>query len=225
MKTIGKIAALAMTLSLALVLSACGGNAASSSASASSSAASGSSAASAAASSASSSASSTSTADAKVYTNDAFGIEFNLIDGWAFQDPSNSKNSSTSVMTITEGEAIDMLALSDDGKTGVIVGIVSPNEETKGMTADDMLKKQTEAFQNALKEANTSFTSSDAEVTFEGISRKIPASITTINAEGSTGVIGIAVAEQDGYFMDIMVTGTNEDDVLNAFKNFKATRE
>jgi len=230
MKTIGKIAALAMTLSLAFVLTACGG---SSSSSAASSASASASSASAAASSASAAASSASTAASSAaasssaeapdtYRNEAFGIEFNLPEGWKFVSASDLKDMNSVVSSVTGNEGVDMIATNADGSTAVIVGIVEPSSETSGKTAEDFLKTQVDQLTQAMQGGNYAYTSTDAEITFNGMTRTLPANIASITVEGQTLVMGQAAAEKEGYFLDIAVVSTSEDAVMKTFEAFKA---
>lgn len=228
MKTIGKIAALAMTLSLAFVLTACGGSASSSAAASSASASASAAASSAAASSvatssaASSAASSAVPADADTYTNEAFGIKYNLPDGWKFVDASTLKDMNSVVSSVTGSESMDMIAAASDGSAAVMVGVVEPSSATSGKTAEQFLQSQTEEMTKALEGSNFAYTSNSAEVTFNGLTRTLPANITSITVEGNTIVLGQAVAEKDGYFLDVIVTGASEDAVLKAFESFAA---
>jgi len=229
MKTIGKIAALAMTLSLAFVLTACGGSASSSaaasSAASSSTASSSAATSSSAAASSASAASSSSTENATVYTNEAFGIEYVLPDGWTFADASMLKQLNSPLSTTASADAVDMLAVSPTGSPTVMVAIIKPSSETSGKTAEDLLKAQVEEMQKGLEGSSYSYTSKEAEVTFNGLTRTLPANFTTITIEGTSIVMGQAVAEKDGYFMEIVVAGSTEDEVVNAFTNFKAVSE
>jgi len=229
MKTIGKIAALAMTLSLAFVLTACGGSASSSaaasSAASSSTASSSAATSSSAAASSASAASSSSTENATVYTNEAFGIEYVLPDGWTFADASMLKQLNSPLSTTASADAVDMLAVSPTGSPTVMVAIIKPSSETSGKTAEDLLKAQVEEMQKGLEGSSYSYTSKEAEVTFNGLTRTLPANFTTITIEGTSIVMGQAVAEKDGYFMEIVVAGSTEDEVVNAFTNFKAISE
>lgn len=230
MKAIGKIAALAMTLSLAFVLTACGG---SSSSSAASSASASASSASVAASSASAAASSASTAASSAaasssaeapdtYRNEAFGIEFNLPEGWKFVSASDLKDMNSVVSSVTGNEGVDMIATNADGSTAVIVGIVEPSSETSGKTAEDFLKTQVDQLTQAMQGGNYAYTSTDAEITFNGMTRTLPANIASITVEGQTLVMGQAAAEKEGYFLDIAVVSTSEDAVMKTFEAFKA---
>lgn len=229
MKTIGKIAALAMTLSLAFVLTACGGSASSSAAASStassSTAASSAAALSSAAASSASAAASSSTENATVYTNEGFGIEYVLPDGWTFADASMLKQINSPLSTTASADAVDMLAVSPTGSPTVMVAIIKPSSETSGKTAEDLLKAQVEEMQKGLEGSSYSYTSKEAEVTFNGLTRTLPANFTTITIEGTSIVMGQAVAEKDGYFMEIVVAGSTEDEVVNAFTNFKAISE
>lgn len=222
MKTIGKIAALAMTLALAGVLTACGGGASSSAASSSASASSASAAASSASAATSNASASASSEAPDVYTNEAFGLRFYLPDGWKFTDAESLKSMNSVVTSAAGSENLDMVAVSSDGKTSVLIGIIEPSDATKGKTAQDILKAQADELTKALEGSNYAFESKEAEVTFDGLDRTLPANITTMTVEGTTIAIGQAVAEKDGYFLDIVAAGSSEDDVLNAFKAFKA---
>ena len=195
MKTIGKIAALAMTLALAGVLTACGGGASSSAASSSASASSASAAASSASAATSSASASASSEAPDVYTNEAFGLRFYLPDGWKFTDAESLKSMNSVVTSAAGSENLDMVAVSSDGKTSVLIGIIEPSDATKGKTAQDILKAQADELTKALEGSNYAFESKEAEVTFDGLDRTLPANITTMTVEGTTIAIGQAVAE------------------------------
>lgn len=130
MKAYGKIAVLALTLAMALALTACGGSGSSSSAAASgsASAASTSAAASDSASAASESAGSASaaasassaaakyesgTVQGDAYTNELFGVQFTLPEGFAFYDEAQMADMNKLVGEITSDE--DILAALESG--------------------------------------------------------------------------------------------------------------
>lgn len=237
MKTIGKIAVLGMTLSLAFVLSACGGSASSSAASSSAAASSASASASAAsasaasASAASASAASASAASASAastattYTNAAFGLDYYLPAGWTFSDAATLQQMNSPVASAASSSAIDMVAVAADAKTAVIVALVEPGMAGTAKTAEEFLQAQVDAMTQSLAGSNYAYTSTSADITFNGMARTLPANIMNITADGNSLVIGQAVAEKDGYFLDVIVTGATEDDVTNAFKAFTATAE
>ena len=123
MKTVGKIAALAVTLALAGVLTACSGSASSGSASASASASAASASASAAASSASASAAASSAAasDFKVgteqagtYANEFFGVKLVLPEGFSFYDDAQMAELNKSVGELQTDE--DIVKALESGK-------------------------------------------------------------------------------------------------------------
>jgi len=118
-----------------------------------------------------------------------------------------------------------MVAVSSDGNTSAIIAIVEPSSETAGMTAESFLKAQTERMQSSLSGSNYSYTTVDGDIVFDGSSTKLPANTTTITVDGKTLVVGQAVAEKNGYFLDALVTSTSEDAVLNTFQTFKAKTE
>ncbi len=222
MRTIGKIATLAMMLSLTLVLTACGGNASSSaaSASASASAASNSTAASSASAS-TSSATSSSAATADTYENEFFGIAFNLPKGWSFTDTKTLQGINSVIATASQNAELDMVAMNADQSQIVIVSIEAPDSANTGMTAEKYLEAQNEQVKSAL-DGNYTYSTVSATITFEGISRELPASITTLNVNGTQLCICQAVAEKDGYFFNAIAMGANQDEVSSAFENFKA---
>ena len=248
MKTMGKIAALAMTLSLAFVLSACGGNAASSAASSASASAAPESAATsaeaapasesaaadetaspaaegAAAESAVASTASTETATADEYENEFFGLKYSLPEGWSFSDAAALQSTNSPVANAANSDAIDMVATSADKASSVIVAIMKPGEVTTAKSAQEFLASQVEQMTSSLDGSNFSYTSNGATVTFDGLARELPANVTTVTVEGQTLVIGQAVAEKEGAFLDVLVTGKSEDEVMSAFKSFAATAE
>ena len=252
MKTIGKIAVLAMTLSLAFVLTACGGSSSSSaassasasassasaSASASSEAASSESAAassesaaassesasatseSAAASSesasesASASSSSSDSADADTYVNEFFGLQFDKPADWKFV---STEDINGPVSSLSANAHVDMLAASSDAASSVVV---TTEADAKG-TAEEQLKAEREQIESAMT-GDYDMRTTDATITFEGYDMEIPASFSTINANGTTICIGIAVEEKDGNLLEIIAMGADEDSVEKSFKNFKA---
>jgi len=227
MKNVGKIAALVMIMSLAFVLTACGSSASSSAASSSASSASASSAASAASASASAASSSTS-ADATTatsYVNEYFGLEYTLPEGWEFADPAALKEMNTAVTSVTNNEGLAMIATNPTTGAMVIVGVVEASPETAGKTAQDQLNSQVEELQEGLKTAGIDHMSTDAEVTFNGLTRTLPANFTTMEIAGQKLVLGMAVAEKEGSFLDIVAAGTSEEEVQNSFTAFRAAAE
>ena len=238
MKAIVKIAALAMTLALAFVLTACGGSASSSaasssgsaSASAASASAASSPAASAAASSASASAASESAssasaiADADTYKNEYFGIQFDLPEGWAFVDVSTFSSTSGPLASAAENASLDMIAGTPDGSNMVVVGIEEPNDTTAGKTAEEILAAQVQKMTETL-EGNFNYTSTDATITFNGLNREIPANITDLTINDAHLFLCQAVAEKDGAFLNIVTMGTSEEDATNVISHFKALSE
>ena len=228
MKTVGKITTLAASLSLSFVLAACGGSSSSSSASSSASSASDSAAASSVSSettsSVATSASSSSSVDlsqATTYENEAFGIKYDLPEGWKFTDAASLAETSSVIRSAASSSAIDMVATNADNTTNVILAVIDPSEETAGKSAEDFLKAQTDAMQEGL-EGNFSYVSDEAEITFNGIDRKLPAMLTTITENGKTLVVCQAVAEKDGHYLNFLSVGTTKDDVLDSFSSFRS---
>lgn len=235
MKTIVKVAALAMTLSLAFVLTACGGSAsssaASSSASASASSASASaaspsaSAASASASAASASASSASAVtDADTYTNEFFGLQFNLPAGWSFVDTAALTQANDAIAAASQGSEIDMVAMNAEKNQIVVVGVEAASEKTAGKTVEQYLEAEGEDLKVSLGN-NYSLTSTTGEVTFEGIERTLPATITTVDVNGVQLVIGQTAAEKDGSFFNAIAMGSSQEEVATALGCFSSAVE
>ena len=228
MKTIGKIAALAMTLSLAFVLTACGGSASSSAASSSASASAASSSASASAESAYASAesasASTAAADADVYENKFFSINYHLPEGWSFADVSAIKGNNDVISKASENAELDMVAVNADQSQIVVVGIESPSDENAGKTAEDYLDAQVEAMESAL-EGNYSYSTTSASITFEGIERELPAAVTNLDVNGAKLSICHAVAEKEGAFFNVIAMGATQDEVVKAFESFAAVTQ
>ena len=226
MKTPGNIAALATSLSLSLALVACGG-AASSSASSSAVSASDSAAAASSSSAATDSTSSSSVdaSEADAYTNKDFGIGFVLPEGWKFADVASIQETNGTIASATNGTSIDMVATNEAAGTSLIVAIVEPSDETAGKTAEDILKSQVDEMEKKLKDNNVSYTADEAEIEFNGLDRKLPANIATITQNGQELTIAQAVADKDGYFMDIVSLGTSKDEVLNSFSSFRSAAE
>ena len=224
MKTVSKVAVLAMTLALAGALTACGSNASSSAAAssaASSSAAASSAAASSAAASTSASAASASTTSASasseapdLYQNEFFGIDFELPAGWKFVDANALSDVNAQIASAAGNGEIDMVAASGDGTSLVIVTI----EDAAGQTADAHLEAAVDAILSSAT-GNHSYTSESATVSFGD--RQLPASITKLATDGTEVWIGQACDGKDNYFFDITVLGTSEDSVMNTFSAFK----
>ena len=139
-------------------------------------------------------------------------------------DAESLAKTNASVSKLTSDDSVDMVAASADGTTAVIVAVTEPNAQNTGKTAQDFLDAQVKELESGLQ-GTYAYESSSADITFNGMSRTIPAAITTITAEGKTLVIGQAVAEKNGAFLDVIVTGTNEADVTKAFEAFKATAD
>ena len=219
MKTIGKIAALAMVLSLAFVLTACGGSSSSSaasSASASSSSASASASASSASASASASASSdsVSASEADTYVNEYFGIQFNKPADWSFMETADLNGTMSSMAS---NASVDMVAASSDSSSSVVVCT-----ETGGTgTAADRLKEENEQIESSLS-GDYSISTTEATITFEGYTMELPATFATITANGTSFCIGTAFAEKEGNFLEIITFGADEDAATKAFEYFSA---
>ncbi len=218
MRTIGKIATFAVSASLALTLGACGGSASSSSSSAASSSES--------SSAASSSASvSENTTDADHYENKAFGINFRPLEGWTFTDITTLNNSSSPIVSTANSDEIDMVAASPDMKSAAIVAIVPPNDSNAGKTADQVLKEQLEGMKTAFEQKKVDYTIEETEVVFEGLDRKLPGAVITIKSDGQEVVMAQAVAESDGYFMEILVGAQDKDSINQVINQFKAVAQ
>ena len=147
---------------------------------------------------------------------------YDLPEGWSFTDVQKLSQMSTPLTSTANSDAVEMIAASSDGTTAVIVALIPPTNESAGKTAADVLKSQTDQLQASLQSGNFEFTSEDADITFNGLTRTLPANLITVTAEGKTACIAQAVAEKDGYFLDILVSGPSEDAVTGAFKSFKA---
>ena len=240
MKTISKIAVLALTLALAGALSACGSSASSSASAASASNASAS-AASAAASATSASASAAS-ADAassaaaasesaqaagdesSYYKNDFFGIVFNLPEGWTFVDASSLESMNTQLSGLGQGSA-DMIASSDDSSMAVVVTIEEPGESTAGQDAEAHLDAAVDKTLESVQGSNVSYVSNGATVEFEGINREIPAMITKVTSDDAELWIGQACAEVDGAYFNISSVAPTEEDLNAIFTYFSGAAE
>ena len=218
MNKIGKIVILAMTLSLAFVLTACGGGGSSAQSSQESSSAS------ASTSESASAASPAAESSADVYVNDYFGIEYDLPEGWTFEDVSAAIDVEDSVDEALTNSKVDMLAKSADGSQNVIVAVEVANDNTAGKSAEDYLDDRLQGTIDGF-EGNYSYSSSTATITFAGIERALPAFIMEIDSNGTKTVYCQAVAEKDGDFMTMTSVATNEADAEAAFNNFVATSE
>ena len=230
MKTITKIAALAMTLTLAGALTACGSSASSSAASSAASASAASTSAQAASASAaatSSSAAASETASAvgeaveapDTYENEFFGIAFNLPEGWSFIESTALENANAQLAKMAQG-SLDMIAQSADGSAAVVVAIEEASAGNAGQTAETHLEAIVDETVSSVEGSSVSYVSNSATVDFEGVNRSIPATITKMTSDGQEMWIGQACAAVDGNFFDITVIGTSEEAVNQAFTNF-----
>ena len=239
MKTISKIAVLALSLALAGALSACGSSA-SSSASAASATSASTSAASETASAASASASAASTDAASsaaaasesaqaastsdYYKNDYFGIIFNLPEGWTFVDASSIESMNAQLSGLGQGEA-DMIASANDSSMAVVVTVEEPGESTAGQDAETHLDAAVEKTLESVQGSNVSYVSNGATVEFEGVNREIPAMITKVANDGAELWIGQACAEVDGAYFNISIVAPTEEDVNAIFTYFSGAAQ
>ena len=234
MKTISKIAVLALSLALAGALSACGSSASSSASAASASSASASaasetaSAASASASAASTDAASSAAAASEsaqaastsdYYKNDYFGIVFNLPEGWTFVDASSIESMNAQLSGLGQGEA-DMIASANDSSMAVVVTVEEPGESTAGQDAETHLDAAVEKTLESVQGSNVSYVSNGATVEFEGVNREIPAMITKVANDGAELWIGQACAEVDGAYFNISIVAPTEEDINAIFTYF-----
>ena len=238
MKTISKIAVLALSLALAGALSACGSSASSSASAASASSASASaasetaSAASASASAASTDAASSAAASESAqaasasdyYKNDYFGIIFNLPEGWTFVDASSIESMNAQLSGLGQGEA-DMIASANDSSMAVVVTVEEPGESTAGQDAETHLDAAVEKTLESVQGSNVSYVSNGATVEFEGVNREIPAMITKVANDGAELWIGQACAEVDGAYFNISIVAPTEEDVNAIFTYFSGAAE
>ena len=234
MKTISKIAVVALTLALAGALSACGSSASSSASAASTSSASASAASeTASAASASASAASTDAASGAAaasesaqaasasdyYKNDYFGIIFNLPEGWTFVDASSIESMNAQLSGLGQGEA-DMIASANDSSMAVVVTVEEPGESTAGQDAETHLDAAVDKMLESVQGSNVSYVSNGATVEFEGVNREIPAMITKVANDGAELWIGQACAEVDGAYFNISIVAPTEEDINAIFTYF-----
>ena len=238
MKTISKIAVLALSLALAGALSACGSSASSSASAASASSASASaasetaSAASASASAASTDAASSAAASESAqaasasdyYKNDYFGIIFNLPEGWTFVDASSIESMNAQLSGLGQGEA-DMIASANDSSMAVVVTVEEPGESTAGQDAETHLDAAVEKTLESVQGSNVSYVSNGATVEFEGVNREIPAMITKVANDGAELWIGQACAEVDGAYFNISIVAPTEEDINAIFTYFSGAAQ
>ena len=239
MKTISKVAVLALSLALAGALSACWSSA-SSSASAASATSASTSAASETASAASASASAASTDAASsaaaasesaqaastsdYYKNDYFGIIFNLPEGWTFVDASSIESMNAQLSGLGQGEA-DMIASANDSSMAVVVTVEEPGESTAGQDAETHLDAAVEKTLESVQGSNVSYVSNGATVEVEGVNREIPAMITKVANDGAELWIGQACAEVDGAYFNISIVAPTEEDVNAIFTYFSGAAQ
>lgn len=234
MKTIGKIAALAMTVGMALALTACGGSASSSAASSSSASASASSssasttsssasasASASTASASSSAASSASSASADYYENEYFAVSYTLPEGWKFAEDANLSELNSQIAAAASGARIDMAARSADETGLVVFAIEEANAENAGQTPETHLEAEVKQLTDSATSGNVTATTESADLTFEGSDSNIPFMITALNSNGTEYHIGQACMQKDGDFFDILVMGTTEADITNTISGLK----
>lgn len=236
MKTIGKIAALAMTVGMALALTACGGSASSSAASSSSASASASSssasttsssasasasASASTASASSSAASSASSASADYYENEYFAVSYTLPEGWKFAEDANLSELNSQIAAATSGARIDMAARSADETGLVVFAIEEANAENAGQTPETHLEAEVKQLTDSATSGNVTATTESADLTFEGSDSNIPFMITALNSNGTEYHIGQACMQKDGDFFDILVMGPTEADITNTISGLK----
>ena len=239
MKTISKIAVVALTLALAGALSACGSSASSSASAASTSSASASAASeTASAASASASAASTDAASGAAaasesaqaasasdyYKNDYFGIIFNLPEGWTCVDASSIESMNAQLRGLGQGEA-DMIASANDSSMAVVVTVEEPGESTAGQDAETHLDAAVDKMLESVQGSNVSYVSNGATVEFEGVNREIPAMITKVANDGAELWIGQACAEVDGAYFNISIVAPTEEDVNAIFTYFSGAAQ
>ena len=220
MKAIAKIVVLAMTLALAFALTACGGNSTSGPSASSDKTAD--SSAGAPAGSESKEASSSSAQQEMNYSNDYFGLVYSLPAGWAYTDAETLAAASSPIASVAKSEGFAMAAMSADGETAIAIAIAEPDDEAADMTAEGFLNAQTERLESSL-EGSYSYTTESVEITFSGMTRTLPANITTITENGKSLYIGQAVDEKGGTFLDVIAMGPSREDVETAFSAFVAT--
>ena len=117
-----------------------------------------------------------------------------------------------------------MAATSAEKDCVVIVTVEEANGSNAGQTAEEYLAAKTDQITSNL-EGTYSYSTVDATVTFQGIDRELPATITNLSANGVNVVLGQAVAEKDGDFFCVIVTGQTEEQVTNVFESFTAIIE
>lgn len=237
MRTVGKIAVLAMTLALAGVLTACGGSgSASSAASSASSAAENSAAAAASSESASVEAAAASAAaegkaaesadaeqaGADAWNNEMFGFKFEKPEGWVFatEDEIASRNQSNPAGPNSE---IVMMALSPDKSTMVEVSI---DESGTDATPDAHLDARVETMKKTIDaQTNGNDEFSVDNVTFGFTSGdSLPARMITAKA-GDTTLYGfLDSAQKDGAFFDVSIQGHDKEAVSTVASCFKEVK-
>ena len=228
MKAFGKIIVLATSTALALMLAACGGNSSPSASAASSSAPSASaasaSASSSAAASSASAAAQSAIEDADTYSNEFFGIEFDLPEGWSFVDVSTLQKMGDLATAAAEGRSLDMVASAADQSNAIMVSIEEPKSTNANMTAESFLEAQQTEMENDL-EGNYSYTANSATITFNGMSRELPAVMTDVTVNGGHFFVCRAAAEQEGHFFSAIAIAATEEEVTDTFEHFKALSE
>ena len=149
-------------------------------------------------------------ADAVAYENANFGIGFELPEGWAFQDTSESQ---AALDSEHPGASIEALAVAPDGTAQFVITV----EPFTDATADQ---------DEATHAKNLLTSNQDLEITETTINladgRQVPANLVTVEAGDAKVVAVYASMKNDKGFLDMVITAPTEDDINAILSNLKS---
>ncbi len=228
MKAFAKVTALAMTLALACVLTACGGSGSSSSAAVSGSTA--------ATSNVSASVSSSiafekGAAKADTYTNEFFGIQFTLPVGFTFYDDAQLAELNKSINSTLSDEEIakalesgatffDMAAAAENGTNVNVVIEYAGTPAAQAIDAAGYIEASMATLEKQLKESGITLKSAESgtyknpETGDEFASMKLE-----IESQGTAMYEELVCVKAGNYFMNITVTSQSEADLDKILEN------
>ena len=228
MKTIGKIAALAMTLAMALALTACGGSGSSSSAASSASAS-----ASSASASASSSASSEfeiGKAEADTYTNEFFGVQFVLPEGYEFKDDAFLADLNKSVGETINDEAVtkalengtaffDMAAIGPENDNVNVVIEYAGTPAAKAIDAATYVEYAKDPIAKQLEGSGATVSNIEVTTFKNAAGDEFPALKLQLEMNGAQLNEEVLVLKSGDYFMSITATASAEANLEKMLNN------
>lgn len=179
-------------------------------------------AASAASEAASAAASEAASAEAaQEYSNEYFGIAFEAPEGWVFADEESLAAANEETGAFDANATVDMIAVSPDNASKVMVAIEEANEYSAGQDAEEHLADAIEGTLENLENAdNISYKLEDATIDFTDGSN-LPAKSFEITVDGATIYVIQACAVRDDVFFSVLAQSNDQDVLFDVFSNFK----